>query len=179
MSFVIFHPTSLAGVYVIEPERHEDERGYFARTWCQQEFAARGLQPRWAQGSVSYNRRRGTLRGLHFQSPPHAETKLVRVTRGAIFDVVLDLRPESPTRGQWQGWELTADNGYLVYVPTGCAHGFQTLADSSEVSYQISEFFHPPSAGGVRWNDPQFGIRWPLPVTVISARDAKYPDYQA
>lgn len=172
---MIFHATKLSGVYVIEPERHADERGFFARTWCQREFADHGLNPHLAQCSLSYNRQRGTLRGLHYQAPPHAEAKLVRATRGAIYDVVVDLRPDSPTQGQWLGVELTSQSGRSLYIPDSCAHGFQTLTDECEVCYQISEFHHPESALGVRWNDPQLAIDWPLPVTVISDRDAHLP----
>ncbi len=169
---MIFSETKLKGVYLIEPERHEDERGFFARTWCQREFEGHGLNPSLVQCNVSFNRKKGTLRGMHYQIPPHAEAKLVRCTRGAGFEVVVDLRPGSPTHRRWVGIELTAENRWMLYIPGGCAHGFQTLADSTELFYQMSEFYHPESARGVRWDDPAFGIEWPLPVTVISEKDS-------
>jgi dTDP-4-dehydrorhamnose 3,5-epimerase len=175
---MIFRPATLAGVCLIAMERHVDARGYFARSWCRREFAAHGLDTGFAQASVSFNPRRGTLRGMHFQRPPHAETKLVRCSRGAIWDVVIDLRATSPTRARWQGFELTAENGASLYIPEGFAHGFQTLAPDSEVLYQISTFHAPEAAAGVRYDDPSFGIDWPLPVACISARDAAWPDYQ-
>lgn len=175
---MIFHATKLPGALVIELERHADERGHFARTWCRDEFARQGLSIQLSQCSVSYNHRRGTLRGMHWQAAPHAEVKLVRCTRGAIFDVIVDLRPNSPTHAQWLGVELTPDNHRMLYIPEGFAHGFQTLADESEVYYQISADFQPHSARGARWNEPRFDIRWPLDVTVISARDQNFPDYQ-
>jgi dTDP-4-dehydrorhamnose 3,5-epimerase len=171
---VTFTETKLHGVYLIDPQRFDDERGFFARTWCEREFAARGLNPRLAQCSVSYNRRKGTLRGLHYQAAPHQEAKLVRCTRGAIYDVVLDLRPASATFRQWAAMELTAGNYRMLYVPEGCAHGFQTLEDDSEVLYQISEFYAPEFMRGVRWDDPLFAISWPLHVTSISPRDAAF-----
>lgn len=172
-----FIPTKLDGVFLIEPERCEDERGFFARTWCREEFAAHGLNPKLAQCSISFNKTRGTLRGMHYQVTPHGETKLVRCTRGAIRDIILDLRPPSPTFKQWLAAELSAENRLIHYVPEGCAHGFQTLADDSEVFYQISGLYHAPSARGVRWNDPAFSIHWPLPVTIISSKDQAYPDF--
>lgn len=170
-----FRELPQAGAFVIDPDRVEDDRGFFARTWCAEEFASRGLNPRLAQCSVSYNRRAGTLRGMHFQADPHAEAKLVRCTRGGIYDVIIDLRPDSPTFRSWAGVELTADNRRLLYIPEGFAHGFQTLADDTEVFYQISVPYHTASARGVRWDDPAFGIRWPRPIAVISPRDAAYP----
>jgi dTDP-4-dehydrorhamnose 3,5-epimerase len=173
---VRFLPSRLDGAWLIELEPHRDERGFFARAWCRREFAERGLDTGIAQASVSYNERKGTLRGMHLQRAPHEETKLVRCTRGAIFDVIVDLRPGSPTLGAWEGFELTAENGRELYVPRGFAHGFQTLADASEVHYQISEFHAPEAATGFRWNDPAFAIAWPLPVAVISPRDAAWPD---
>lgn len=169
-----FEETTLPGVFVIEPEPFGDERGFFARLYCAREFAAYGLAELSAQSSLSYNRRRGTLRGMHYQDSPHAEAKLVRCSRGAIYDVALDLRPDSPTRFRWVGVELTAGNRRMLYIPEGCAHGFQTLADDTEVVYQMSAFYHPESARGVLWNDPAFGIRWPLPVNVLSERDQHY-----
>lgn len=170
-----FVPTPLAGAFVVELEPIEDERGFFARSFCQNEFRARGLDPVVAQCNVSLNRSRGTLRGLHYQAPPHEEAKLVRCTRGAIWDVIVDLREGLPTRWKSFSTELTADNRRALYVPRGFAHGFQTLADDSEVLYQISEFYHPESSRGLRWDDPALGIRWPLPEPVVSARDRAYP----
>jgi len=170
-----FVPTPLAGAFVVELEPTEDERGFFARSFCQNEFRARGLDPVVAQCNVSLNRSRGTLRGLHYQAPPHEESKLVRCTRGAIWDVIVDLREGLPTRWKSFSTELTADNRRALYVPRGFAHGFQTLADDSEVLYQISEFYHPESSRGLRWDDPALGIRWPLPEPVVSARDRAYP----
>ena len=167
------------GVVVIELERHEDERGFFARSFCADEFAAHGLSARVAQCNISFNRQRGTLRGLHFQRPPHAEAKLVRCTSGAIYDVAVDLRPASPTFCGHVGVEITARNRRMLYVPPGFAHGFQTLEDDSEVFYQMSEPFAAEAAGGVRWNDPAFAIAWPLDVQVISERDSSYPDFRA
>jgi dTDP-4-dehydrorhamnose 3,5-epimerase len=171
---MIFQETPLPGAFLIEPERFEDERGFFARTWCRREFAERGLAAELAQCNTSFNGKKGTLRGMHFQVAPHAEIKLVRCTRGAIYDVIIDLRPDSPGYRRWIGVELTAENLRQLYIPEGYAHGFQTLSDSSEVFYQMSEFYHPESARGVRWDDPVFGITWPLPVSVISPRDRAY-----
>ena len=169
-----FIATGLQGVFEIQIERHCDERGFFARTWCEKEFASHDLNPKLVQCNVSFNARKGTLRGMHFQAPPHAETKLVRCTRGSIYDVVLDLRPESSTYKQWVGLTLSEENRTLVYIPEGCAHGFITLEDDTEVFYQMSEFYDPESARGVRWDDPAFGIVWPAQVEVISERDASY-----
>lgn len=174
-----FTPLPLAGAFLFEPELHEDERGYFERVWCQRELADHGLEPALAQCSFSYNRRRGTLRGMHYQAAPHAETKVIRCTAGAIFDVVVDLRSESPTRGQWHGVELTRKNRHGLYVPRGFAHGFQTLEDDAEVFYMISTFHEPAAARGVRWNDQAFKIRWPMAPTVMSERDRNYPDWTA
>ncbi|MDE3110641.1 MAG: dTDP-4-dehydrorhamnose 3,5-epimerase [Acidobacteriota bacterium] len=154
-----------------------DERGFFARTWCRNEFASHGLNSSVAQCNTSFNKRKGTLRGIHFQIAPSAEAKLVRCIRGAIYDVVLDLRPESKTLGQWIGVVLTAENRRAVYVPEGCGHGFLTLEDDTEVFYIMSEFYNPDCARGVRWNDPKFGITWPGKVEVISDRDRRYPDF--
>lgn len=173
-----FFSTTLPGVLEVRIERHCDERGFFARTWCQKEFEEHSLNPRLVQCNVSFNRRRGTLRGMHFQASPHAEAKLVRCTRGSVYDVVLDLRAGSPTYKQWVGVALTAENRNMMYVPEGCAHGFITLEDETEVLYQMSEFYDPPSARGVRWNDPAFGIKWPIETAVISERDASYPDFE-
>ncbi|HYR93991.1 MAG TPA: dTDP-4-dehydrorhamnose 3,5-epimerase [Methylomirabilota bacterium] len=171
-----FVPTSLAGAFVIEQERRVDERGFFARTWCAEEFEEHNLEPRLAQCSVSFNHHRGTLRGLHYQAPPFAETKVVSCTRGAVFDVAVDLRPDSPTFRKWTGRELTEDNGRALYVPRGFAHGFLTLADATEVAYQISAPYSPQAARGIRWDDPFHGVAWPAPVTVIAPRDRDYPD---
>jgi dTDP-4-dehydrorhamnose 3,5-epimerase len=172
---LIFTPTPLAGLLVIDLERREDERGFFARSFCQDEFASHGLNARVVQCNVSFNARQGTLRGMHYQAPPHEEAKVVRCTRGAIWDVAVDLREHSATRWRWHGVELTADNRRALYVPEGFAHGFQTLTDDSEVLYQMSESYHADLARGVRWDDPRFGIRWPLPAPILSERDRTYP----
>jgi dTDP-4-dehydrorhamnose 3,5-epimerase len=175
---VIFTETPLAGAFVIEPEPLEDARGLFARTWCRNELEARGLETRIAQCSTSLNATLGTVRGMHYQVPPHAETKIVRCTRGSIYDVIIDLRPDSLTFTRHFAVVLTADNRTMVYVPTGFAHGFQTLEDRTEVFYQISEFHVPEAARGVRWNDPAFSIRWPEAARVIAERDRVYPDFR-
>ena len=175
---MIFTETKLKGVFVVEPKRFEDERGFFAQTFTQREFEEHGLNSRVAECNLSYNRRRGTLRGMHFQSPPRAQAKLVRCTAGAIFDVAIDLRPGSPTFMQWVGVELTAANRLMLFVPEGFAHGYQTLADETEVFYQVSDVYAPECAGGVRWDDPAFGVVWPLPVEVIHERDASYEDFR-
>ncbi|MFO0902210.1 MAG: dTDP-4-dehydrorhamnose 3,5-epimerase [Pirellulales bacterium] len=172
-----FVPTKLAGAYLVELEPVQDERGCFARTWCRRTFADQGLVADLVQCSMSHNRRRGTLRGMHFQRAPHEETKLVRCSRGAVFDVIIDLRPDSPTFRQWAGFELTADNFRSLYIPPGLAHGFQTLADEVDVSYMMSNWHESASASGVRWNDPAFGIEWPLTPSVISDRDRNYSDF--
>jgi dTDP-4-dehydrorhamnose 3,5-epimerase len=169
-----FAPTPLAGAFLIELERIEDERGFFARSFCREEFRKHGLDPAIAQCNVSWNRRRGSLRGLHYQAAPHEEVKVVRCTRGAIWDVIVDLRPTSPTQWRWHALELNADNRLAFYVPAGFAHGFQTLADDSEVLYQMSESYFPDRARGVRWDDPKLDIRWPLPDPVLSPRDRSY-----
>jgi len=174
---VIFTETRLKGAFAIELERLEDQRGFFARTWCQQEADCVGLKPRWVQCSISFNRVRGTLRGMHYQAAPHAEAKLIRCTMGAIYDVIVDLRPESPTCQQHFGMVLSAQNREMLYVPEGFAHGFLTLEDNTEVFYQMSEFYAPDCARGVRWNDPAFGIRWPAEVQVISDRDRNLADF--
>lgn len=175
-----FIEAPLAGAWVVEPERLGDERGFFARTFDRDEFAARGMEPAVVQCSTSFNARAGTLRGLHHQSEPHGEPKLVRCTRGAVFDVIVDLRPGSPTHRRWHGVELSAENGRALYVPPGLAHGFQTLEDSSEVLYMMGREYVPEAASGVRWDDPAFGIEWPpAPARVMSERDRDYPDYAA
>jgi dTDP-4-dehydrorhamnose 3,5-epimerase len=176
---VIFAESSVRGAFVVELEPREDERGFFARAWCAREFGDHGLSTRIAQANIAFNERVGTLRGLHFQRTPHQEAKLVRCTRGAIYDVVVDLRRESPTHAQWAGVELTADNRRMLYVPEGCAHGYQTLADATEVLYQVSEFYAPESEGGARWDDPAFAIEWPaVAQRILSAKDASWPDYR-
>jgi dTDP-4-dehydrorhamnose 3,5-epimerase len=171
-----FTPTSLEGVLIVDMELRQDERGFFARSFCQDEFAAHGLRTDVLQCNVSYNRRRGTLRGMHFQAAPHAEAKLVRCTRGRMLDVVIDLRGGSPTWGQWVGVELGGHAaGYrALYVPEGFAHGFQTLEDDTEVLYQMFERYSAEHARGVRWDDPVFGIRWPLPDPILSEKDRSY-----
>lgn len=174
---MIFHETVLPGAFRIELEQLEDERGFFARSFCAAEFEAHGLNPACPQCNISYNRRKGTLRGLHFQRSPHQEAKLVRCTRGIIHDVILDLRPESPTYRRHAAVELSAENHQMLYVPEGLAHGFQTLTDHAEVFYQMSSAFVPGVGDGVRYDDPAFGIAWPLPVTAISDRDRTYPDF--
>lgn len=174
---MIFTETKLKGAYLIEPERLEDERGFFARTFCVQEFEANGLNPRVVQCSISYNKKKGTLRGMHYQAAPHAEVKVVRCTRGSIYDVVIDLRPQSATFKQWLAVELTADNRRMLYIPEGFAHGFQTLEDGTEVFYQMSEFYHPESARGIRWNDQTFQVWWPIVEAIISERDHTHLDW--
>jgi dTDP-4-dehydrorhamnose 3,5-epimerase len=175
---MIFLKTKLPGVFEIQIEAKADERGFFARTWCQKEFEAHGLSGRLVQCSVSFNSRKGTLRGMHFQPAPHEEAKLIRCTQGRIYDVVVDLRPQSPTFKDWVAAVLTAEKRNMVYVPEGCAHGFLTLEDESEVSYQMSEFWDAESAKGVRWDDPVFRIEWPTKVEVISDRDRTYPNFE-
>ncbi len=174
---MIFRETSLPGAIIIEPERSEDERGFFARTWCRHEFAAHGLNPGLAQCSFSFTHKRGTLRGMHYQIVPYEETKLVRCTAGAIYDVVIDLRPTSPTFKQHLSIILTSDNKRAIYIPEGLAHGFQTLEDNTEVLYQTSEFHAPDYARGIRWNDPAFGIAWPIANPILCDRDRQYPDF--
>jgi dTDP-4-dehydrorhamnose 3,5-epimerase len=175
---MIFAETRLPGVFEIQIERKCDQRGFFARTWCQQEFAAHGLDSNLVQCSLSYNQKKGTLRGLHYQAEPRAETKLVRCSKGAIYDVVLDLRSGSQTYKRWVGVCLEARKHNALYVPKGCAHGFLTLEDDSEVFYQMSEFYDAESARGVRWNDPAFQIVWPAQAEIISERDMNYPDFE-
>lgn len=174
-----FSPTALAGACIIDIEPVPDERGFFARSWCREEFARHGLNPDLAQCSISFNKKRGTLRGMHYQAKPHEETKVVRCTRGSIYDVILDLRPESPTFRKWIAVELSADNRRMLYIPAGLAHGFQSLTDDAEVFYQISTPYHPELARGVRWDDPAFGIEWPVMERIISDKDRQYPDFAA
>lgn len=172
-----FHSTKLAGAYLIELEPAQDSRGFFARTFCTEEFAAHRLETDFPQHSMSFSARTGTLRGMHYQREPGTEVKLVRCTRGAILDVIIDIRPKSPTYRHWQGFELSAANRRQLYIPKGFAHGFQTLSDDVEVSYLISAAYRPDLAGGLRYNDPAFGITWPLPVTEISEKDLRWPDF--
>jgi dTDP-4-dehydrorhamnose 3,5-epimerase len=172
-----FEELPLASAFVVLPERHCDARGWFARTFCRDEFATRGLIADFVQCSTSFNARSGTLRGMHFQRAPHAETKLVRCTRGAVFDVLLDLRPGSATFRCWHAVELSEETGAAVYIPAGFAHGFQSLTDASEVLYQITERYAPEASTGVRWDDPAFGIDWPILPPILADRDADYADY--
>ena len=174
---MIFTETKLKGAFLIEPERLEDERGFFARSWCQREFEAHGLNPRLVQCSISFSKQKGTLRGMHYQLSPAEEPKLVRCTNGSIYDAIIDLRPESPTFKQYFGLTLTADNHKMLYVPESFAHGFLTLEDNSEVFYQMSEFYSAEHARGVRWNDPAFGIEWPLAPSTMSDRDRNCLDF--
>jgi dTDP-4-dehydrorhamnose 3,5-epimerase len=175
---VIFEETKLPGAFVIDLERREDERGFFARTFCANEFGDHGLNARLVQANTSWNPRKGTLRGMHFQNAPHAEVKVVRATRGAIHDVIIDLRPGSPTYKQWIGVDLTQENRRALYVPEGFAHGFQTLVPDTEVHYLVTEFYTPEAEGGVRWDDPAFGIEWPDPDNAfVSPKDAGWPDF--
>jgi dTDP-4-dehydrorhamnose 3,5-epimerase len=174
-----FQETKLQGAFLIDPERREDERGFFARVFCVEEFQTLGLETSLVQCSISFNRQKGTLRGMHFQTSPFEEVRLVRCTMGAVYDVMLDLRPSSATFRQWLGIELSADNRRMVYIPSGFAHGFLTLADNTEIFYQMSESYHSQAAQGVRWNDPAFGIHWPEKPRVIAVKDQNYPLYQA
>ena len=172
---MIFTETKLKGAFVIDLERRSDERGFFARTFCQHEFRDHGLKPVIAQANVASNNKKGTLRGMHFQYPPMAETKLVRCTRGAILDIIVDLRPESPTYLQHVAVELTEENMRALYVPERFAHGYQTLHDGTDTSYQVGEFYAPNTEGGLRYDDPKLGLTWPLPVSVISPKDQAFP----
>lgn len=174
---MIFTETKLKGAFVVEIERFEDDRGFFALSWSQKAFAKRGLDSTLVECNLSFNKKRGTVRGMHYQHEPHGQAKLVRCTMGAIYDVIIDLRQSSPTMNQWFGVELNADNRKMLYVPVNFAHGFQTLADNTEVLYQMSSVYVPESGRGVRWNDPVFGINWPHKVTSISERDATYADF--
>lgn len=175
---MLFTETPLAGAFIIEPEPRADERGFFARVWCQEEFAKHGLETRLVQCSISYNARAGTLRGMHYQAHPYPEVKVIRCVRGAIFDVIIDLRRDSSTFARHFAIVLSSANRTALYVPGGLAHGFQTLVDDTEVMYQMSEFYRPSLARGVRWNDPAFAIQWPrADVRVMADRDATYPDF--
>ena len=175
---MIFRETELNGAFLIEPERLEDNRGFFARAWCRKEFMAHGLTGALVQSNISFNKRTGTLRGMHFQTAPYEEAKLVRCTMGAVYDVIIDLRPDSSTFLRWIAVELTAENRKMLYVPENFAHGYQTLADNTEVFYQVSQFYSPGSEQGLRYNDPTFGIKWPMDVQVISHKDRSWPDYK-
>jgi dTDP-4-dehydrorhamnose 3,5-epimerase len=175
---MVFAETRLSDVWLITPELQEDVRGFFARTWCERDFAAAGLVAQWVQSSISFNKKRGTLRGLHYQRAPYEEAKLVRCTMGAVYDVVVDLRRDSPTFKQHVAVELTAGNRRTLYIPKGCAHGFQTLQDDTEVLYHMSEFYTPDHGAGVRWDDPAFGIVWPDGNPILSERDRRFPDFQ-
>lgn len=174
---MFFTETKLKGAFILEPEKLEDERGFFARSWCQREFEAHGLNPRLVQCSISFSEKKATIRGMHYQLPPYEEAKLVRCTRGSIYDAIIDLRPESATFKQHVGEFLTGQNHRMLYVPEGFAHGFLTLEDNTEVFYQISEFYSPEHGRGVRWNDPAFNIEWPLPPSTMSDRDRSCPDF--
>lgn len=174
---MIFTETAIPGAFVIEPELFEDYRGFFARTWCEREAKAHGLTPRWVQSSISFNKRRGTLRGLHYQAPPHEEAKLIRCTMGAIVDVAVDLRRHSPAFRRYVSVNLSSENRKMLYVPEGCAHGLQTLEDDTEVLYQISQFYSPEHGRGVRWDDPAFAIPWPPAERIMIERDRDYPDF--
>ena len=175
---MIFHKTELRGAFVIDLEKIEDERGFFARAWCMKEFEAQGLTARTVQCNISFNKTRGTTRGMHYQIAPYEETKLVRCMAGSIYDVIIDLRSESETYRRWFGVELTAANRRMLFVPEGFAHGFQTLEDNTEVFYHVSEFYTPKAEQGLRWNDPAFGIEWPtMEGLTISDKDRNWPDY--
>jgi len=173
-----FQETRLNGAFIIDLDELRDDRGFFARAWCENEFAEHGLNTALKQANMSSNRSKGTLRGLHYQVAPHEETKLVRCTQGALYDVIVDLRPDSPTHLQWIGVELTAANHRMLYVPEGFAHAFQTLEDDTEAFYQVSEFYTPGAEGGLRYDDPAIGVEWPLQVTAISEKDASWPDFE-
>ena len=174
---MVFTETGLARAFFVDVEPIADERGFFARTWCRRELEARGLNAAFVQGNVSHNRAKGTLRGMHYQEHPHEEPKLVRCTRGAVYDVIIDLRPDSETFLRHAATVLSGDNRRAVYIPEGFAHGFLTLTGDSEVVYEMSQFYHPAAGRGVRWDDPAFAIHWPAPVAVISERDRAYPDF--
>jgi dTDP-4-dehydrorhamnose 3,5-epimerase len=175
---MIFRETQLKGAFIVEMEPIQDSRGFFARAWCQKEFEAHWLISSFVQNNLTFTPKRGTLRGLHYQVAPHEEVKLVRCTRGATYDVIVDLRPESPTYRRWLGTELTEDNHRMVYIPAGFAHGYQILADGTEVFYQVGQFYAPEYERGIRWDDPAFGIDWPInPPAVLSDKDRSWPDY--
>ncbi|RPD94361.1 dTDP-4-dehydrorhamnose 3,5-epimerase [Aureibaculum marinum] len=175
---MLFKETKLKGVYLIELEKINDKRGFFSRLWCKRELEELNLNANVVQSNISYNKKKGTLRGLHFQKAPYEETKYVRCTQGAIYDVVVDLRPDSPTYKQWLGIELSEKNETMLYVPEGFAHGYLALEDHSEVTYFVTQFYQPDAEGGVRYDDPGFQIEWPIPVTEISDKDKNRPDYK-
>jgi len=175
---MIILPTALHGAYVIDLEKREDSRGFFARAWCRREFEQHHLVPDLMQANLSYNTMKGTLRGMHYQAAPYGEVKLVRCTRGRLYDVIVDLRPESSTYGRWLGVELTADNRLMLYVPAGFAHGYETLEDNTEALYLVSEYYTPGAERGVRYDDPAFEIVWPLPVTSVSEKDQQWPNFR-
>lgn len=172
-----FHPTPLKGAYTIEPEKRGDDRGFFARVFCENEFAQAGLKPKIIQVNNSLSAKKGTLRGLHYQLAPKAEVKIVRCVRGALWDAIVDLRPDSPTFAKWFGAELTAENRLMMYVPKGFAHAILTLSDDAEAFYMVDEFYGPEQERGLRWNDPKFNIAWPIEPSEISPKDAKWPDF--
>ena len=174
---MIFTETKLPGAYLIAIKKLEDERGFFGRSWCANEMEQHGLKNQICQGNTSFSNKKGTLRGMHFQHDPYQETKLIRCTRGSIFDVIIDLRKDSPTYQQWFGAELTQDNYEMLYVPEDFAHGFITLEDNCEVTYLVTQFYTPGAEGGIRWNDPAFNIRWPVEPVVISDKDRDHPDF--
>jgi dTDP-4-dehydrorhamnose 3,5-epimerase len=175
---MIFSETNLKGAFLIEPERKEDQRGFFARTWCCEEFEDHGLNPTLVQCSLSFNKKKGTLRGMHYQAAPFEETKLVRCTKGEIFDAIIDLRPDSETFKKYFGVILSEDNRLMLYIPPGFAHGFQTMTDNTEIFYQMGQIYSPEHSRGVRWNDPAFGIQWPAAdERIIIDRDSNYPDF--
>lgn len=174
-----FLETTLKNAFVIEYEPKQDDRGFFARTWCEKEFKEHGLVTRFVQSNISASQKKGTLRGMHYQVAPHAEVKLIRCTRGAIYDVIIDLRPDSPTFKQWIGEVISRENYKMFYVPEGFAHGFQTLEDNTEVAYQVSEYYAPDSEEGIRWNDSTFGISWPISNgLIVSPKDSAWPDFK-
>ena len=174
---MIFTETKLKGAFVVEPELLEDERGFFARTWCKREFLAHIGAAELVQCNISFNKQKGALRGMHYQAPPNVEAKLVRCTMGAVYDVIIDLRPDSSTFKQWISVEMTSENRKMIYIPEHFAHGFITLEDNTEVFYQMSEFYAPDSARGIRWNDPAFNIQWPIEAVTLSERDRNFPDF--
>ncbi len=174
---MIFTETELTGAFIVDIEKREDDRGFFARSWCQEEFRSLGLNASVVQANISFNNKKGTVRGMHYQAAPYQEAKLIRCTQGSIYDVIIDLRPDSATFKNWIGVELSAENHRMLYVPDDFAHGFQTLEDNTEISYLMAEFFKPEAARGARWNDPAFNVIWPLPVKIISEKDANWPDF--
>ena len=174
---MIFQETQLKGAFIIEPDKYEDERGFFARTWCKKEFASHGLNPNLFQCNISFNKRKGTLRGMHYQVKPYEEAKLVRCTMGAIYDVIIDMRKDSPTYTKWMAVELTDENRKMLYIPEDFGHGFQTLKRHAEVFYQMSEYFVPEYSKGIRWNDPFFAIEWPEDERSISLKDKQFQDF--